>query len=202
LNQQIAALRDQLQRIEAALDVSEQKTKEQEIAIADLGRRLNLALASKLEELSRYRSEFFGRLRDVLGDRKDFTIVGDRFVFQSEVLFATASDQLGEVGKTRLVLFAQVLKEIAEKIPDGIPWVLQVEGHTDKRPIMGSPRFPSNWELSAARAISVVNFLTTQGLPANRLAATGYGEFQPVDKGESDAALRRNRRIELRLTQR
>ncbi len=202
LNQQISALRDQLQRLEAALGISEQKSTEQEVVIADLGRRLNLALASKVEELSRYRSEFFGRLREVLGDRKDFTIVGDRFVFQSEVLFETASAELGEIGKTRLVLFAQVLQEVAQKIPAEIPWLLQVEGHTDRRPILNSPRFPSNWELSTARAISVVNFLIAQGMSANRLSATGYGEFQPIERGEDDASLRRNRRIELRLTQR
>ena len=202
LNQQINALRDQLQRIEAALDTSEQKSKEQGVVIADLGHRLNLALASKVEELSRYRSEFFGRLREVLGERKDFTIVGDRFVFQSEVLFDTGSADLGEIGKTRLVLFAQVLQEVATKIPPEIPWLLQVEGHTDRRPIQNSPRFPSNWELSTARAISVVNYLVAQDLPPNRLSATGYGEFQPIEKGDDDAALRRNRRIELRLTQR
>ncbi|MGD9537991.1 MAG: peptidoglycan -binding protein [Alphaproteobacteria bacterium] len=202
LNQQLSALREQLERLEAALDVSDEKAKEQEVVIADLGRRLNLALASKVEELSRYRSEFFGRLREVLGDRKDFTVVGDRFVFQSEVLFQTASADLEEVGKTRLVLFAQVLREVAEKIPQEIPWILQVEGHTDKRPIVGSFRYPSNWELSAARAISVVNFLVAQGIPADRLAATGYGEFQPVEAGDSEEDLRRNRRIELRLTQR
>ncbi len=202
LNQQVAALRDQLQRVESALDLSEQKTTEQEVVIADLGRRLNLALASKVEELSRYRSEFFGRLREVLGERKDFTIVGDRFVFQSEVLFESGSADRGEIGKTRLVLFAQVLKEVGDKIPKEIPWLLQVEGHTDRRPILNSPRFPSNWELSTARAISVVNFLVAQGLPPDRLSATGYGEFQPVEKGDDEASLRRNRRIELRLTQR
>jgi chemotaxis protein MotB len=202
LNQQIAALREQLQRLEAALDTSEQKSKEQEVMIADIGRRLNLALASKVEELSRYRSEFFGRLREVLGERKDFAVVGDRFVFQSEVLFDSGSADLGEIGKTRLVLFAQVLNEVANRIPAEIPWVLQVDGHTDKRPILNSPRFPSNWELSSARAISVVNYLISQGMPANRLAATGYGEFQPVTEGEDEDSLRRNRRIELRLTQR
>ena len=202
LNQQISALRDQLQRLEAALDVSEKNSSEQEVVIADLGHRLNLALASKVEELSRYRSEFFGRLREVLGERKDFTIVGDRFVFQSEVLFDTASADLGEIGKTRLVLFAQVLQAVATKIPKEIPWLLQVEGHTDKRPILNTPRFPSNWELSTARAISVINYLIAQGLPANRLSATGYGEFQPVEQGDDEASLRRNRRIELRLTQR
>lgn len=202
LNQQIAALRDQLGKLEAALGESEAKSKDQEVVIADLGRRLNLALASKVEELSRYRSEFFGRLREVLGERKDFTIVGDRFVFQSEVLFESGSADLGDIGKTRLVLFARALKEVADKIPPEIPWLLQVDGHTDRRPITNSPRFPSNWELSAARAISVVNYLIEQGLPANRLAATGYGEFQPVADGSDDDSLRRNRRIELRLTQR
>jgi chemotaxis protein MotB len=200
LNQQIAALREQLARIEAVLEVSEQKSKEQEVVIADLGKRLNLALAAKVEELARYRSEFFGRLREVLGERSDFTIVGDRFVFQSEVLFASGSDELGDIGKTRLVLFAQVLKEIAGKIPKNVPWILQIDGHTDKRPIH-TAHFPSNWELSAARAIAVVNFLNGEGVAPERLSATGFGEFQPLGPGDDEETLRRNRRIELRLTQ-
>ena len=201
LNQQILALRQQLARIEKALDVSEAEAKEQNTVIADLGRRLNVALAAKVEELARYRSEFFGRLREVLGERRDFTIVGDRFVFQSEVLFASGSAELGASGKERLVTFTDILQEVATKIPDDLPWILQVDGHTDKNPIQ-TARFPSNWELSAARAISVVNFLVELGLPPSRLSATGYGEFQPLDTRDDEIAYRRNRRIELRLTQR
>ena len=201
LNQQIEALRTQLQRIEAALDVSERKAEEQEVTIADLGRRLNMALAAKVEELASYRSEFFGRLRQVLSDRRDFTIIGDRFVFQSEVLFGSASDELGVDGQERLGKFADILKEVMVRIPPDLPWILQVDGHTDRRPIQ-TPRFPSNWELSAARAISVVNFLVDQGIPARHLSATGYGEFQPIDARDDEIAYRRNRRIELKLTQR
>ena len=201
LNQQIEALRTQLQRIEAALDVSERKAEEQEVTIADLGRRLNMALAAKVEELASYRSEFFGRLRQVLSDRRDFTIIGDRFVFQSEVLFGSASDELGVDGQERLAKFADILKEVMVRIPPDLPWILQVDGHTDRRPIQ-TPRFPSNWELSAARAISVVNFLVDQGIPARHLSATGYGEFQPIDARDDEIAYRRNRRIELKLTQR
>jgi chemotaxis protein MotB len=201
LNQQILALRQQLARIEQALEVSEAKAEEQNVVIADLGRRLNVALAQKVEELARYRSEFFGRLREVLGERRDFTIVGDRFVFQSEVLFESGSAEIGASGKERLVTFADILNEVATNIPQELPWILQVDGHTDKKPIQ-TARFPSNWELSAARAISVVNFLIEQGLAPGRLSATGYGEFQPLDGRDDEIAYRRNRRIELRLTQR
>ncbi len=201
LNQQIASLREQLQRIELALQASETKTAEQEVVIADLGRRLNLALAAKVEELAAYRSEFFGRLREVLSDRRDFTIIGDRFVFQSEVLFASASDELEAAGQERLATFAATLREVMARIPPDLPWILQVDGHTDRIPIQNE-RFPSNWELSAARAISVVNYLIAAGIPPQRLSATGYGEFQPIDERDDEIAYRRNRRIELKLTQR
>ena len=201
LNQQIAALRAQLGRVEQALQISEQKSEEQEVTIANLGQRLNMALAAKVEELAAYRSEFFGKLREVLSDRRDFTIIGDRFVFQSEVLFASASDQLEPAGHQRLAQFAQVLQEVMVDIPGELPWILQVDGHTDARPIK-TARFPSNWELSAARAISVVNFLIALGIPPERLSATGYGEFQPLDERDDEIAHRRNRRIELKLTQR
>ena len=201
LNQQIDALRSQLGRVEQALQVSELESEEQEVTIANLGQRLNMALAAKVEELAAYRSEFFGRLREVLSERRDFTIIGDRFVFQSEVLFASASDQLGPEGHERLAQFAQVLKEVMVRIPTDLPWILQVDGHTDRRPIQ-TARFPSNWELSAARAISVVNFLIALGIPPEHLSATGYGAFQPIDDRDDEIAHRRNRRIELKLTQR
>ena len=201
LNQQIDALRTQLGRVEQALQISELKSEEQEVTIANLGQRLNMALAAKVEELAAYRSEFFGRLREVLSDRRDFTIIGDRFVFQSEVLFASASDQLEAEGHDKLAKFAQVLREVMVQIPTELPWILQVDGHTDSRPIQ-TARFPSNWELSSARAISVVNFLIALGVPPERLSATGYGEFQPLDDREDEIAYRRNRRIELKLTQR
>ncbi len=201
LNQQILALREQLARIETALGATEAKDREQSVVIANLGRRLNLALAKKVEELERYRSEFFGRLREVLGERTDVTIVGDRFVFQSEVLFASGSANLGEVGKAQLGTFATTLLEISEKIPDELPWILRVDGHTDRVPI-NTAAFPSNWELSSARANSVVKFLTNQGVSPARLAATGFAEHQPIDPGDSAEAYRRNRRIELKLTER
>ncbi len=201
LNQQIAALRDQLATIAAALDASEAKTKDQETQLADLGNRLNQALASKIEELARFRSEFFGRLRAVLGDRPDIRIVGDRFVFQSEVLFAPASADLSEDARRQLEPVAAALKEIAKEIPPDINWVLRVDGHTDKRPI-ATVQFPSNWELSTARAIAVVRYFVDQGIAADRLAAAGFGEHQPIDPGDNDEAWRHNRRIELKLTER
>ena len=201
LNQQILALREQLARIEDALQATEAKDREQNVVIADLGRRLNLAVAQKVQELERYRSEFFGRLREVLGERSDVTIVGDRFVFQSEVLFASGSAQLGEEGKAQLATFATTLLEIGEKIPDDLPWTLRVDGHTDRVPIH-TPAFLSNWELSSARATSVVKFLVSQGVPPTRLASTGFGEYRPIDPRDGEEAYRRNRRIELKLTER
>ncbi len=201
LNRQIAALRQQLSRLAVTLEATEADIAQRDVRIADLGRRLNVALASKVQELARYRSEFFGRLREVLGQRRDIRIVGDRFIFQSEVLFASGSAELGEAGKGQMAQLAGTLKEIAAKIPKDVPWILRVDGHTDSAPIH-TPLFPSNWELSAARAISVVQFLIAQGIDADNLAATGFGEFQPLDSGQSLDAFRRNRRIELKLDSR
>jgi len=201
LNTQVATLRDQLARIAAALDASEAKVKEQQGQIVELGKRLNLALVNKVEELARYRSEFFGRLREILGDRPDIRIVGDRFVFQSEVLFAPGSAELGEEAKKKLAPVIGALKEIAGKIPPEVNWILRVDGHTDRRPISSS-QFPSNWELSTARAISVVRFALEEGVPATRLAAAGFADKQPLDSHGSEEAYRRNRRIELKLTER
>jgi chemotaxis protein MotB len=201
LNQQMAALRQTLAKISQALEVSEKLAADQKIQVSSLGQRLNAALASKVHELSRYRSEFFGRLRELLGGKKGVRIVGDRFVFQSEVLFAKGSADMGEAGKKRLLQLAQTLREISKDIPPDIDWVLRVDGHTDKDPIHTS-RFPSNWELSSARAISVVQFLVSQNLPPNRFAAAGFGEFQPLEKRDDEIAKRRNRRIELKFTQR
>ncbi|HEX3864994.1 MAG TPA: peptidoglycan -binding protein [Stellaceae bacterium] len=201
LTASIAALRDQLAKIAAALDVSESKVKDQQTQIADLGKRLNLALANKVQELARFRSEFFGRLRQIIGDRPDIRIVGDRFVFQSEVLFDQGSADLGDAAKRQLDPVIAALKAISEKIPPDLNWVLRVDGHTDKRPIK-SQQFPSNWELSAARAISVVRYAISQGIPANRVAAAGFADNQPIDPGDSEDAFRHNRRIELKLTDR
>src|SRR3984893_10242449 len=201
LNAQITTLREQLSRIAAALDVSEAKVKEQQGQIVELGKRLNLALVNKVEELARYRSEFFGRLREILGDRPDIRIVGDRFIFQSEVLFAPGSAELGDDAKKQLAPVIGALKEIAAKIPPDINWILRVDGHTDHRPISSS-QFASNWELSTARAISVVRFAIEEGVPAARLAAGGFADKQPIDPRSADDAYRHNRRIELKLTER
>ncbi len=201
LNRQIASLREQLARLNSILDATDVQNEEQQVQIADLGRRLNIALASKVQELARYRSEFFGRLRQVLGEHPDIQIVGDRFVFQSEVLFETGSAELGAEGQTQMARLARTLLDISRDIPAELDWVLRVDGHTDNRPIR-TTQFPSNWELSSARAISVVKFLIGQELPPNRVAATGFGEFQPIDAGNDEIAYRRNRRIELKLTQR
>ncbi len=201
LNQQMNALREQIAGLAKALEASEQKAAKQKVQIAALGKRLNAALASKVQELSRYRSEFFGRLREVLGNQPGIRVVGDRFVFQSEVLFASGSAEIGESGKTQLQQLADTLKELIGRIPNDIDWVLRIDGHTDKRPI-STPKFPSNWELSTARAISVVKFLIEQGIPSDRLAATGFGEYQPIDARDDEIAYRRNRRIEFKLTQR
>jgi chemotaxis protein MotB len=201
LNRQLAALREQLARVSEALELSEAESAEQEVQIADLGKRLNVALASKVQELARYRSEFFGRLREILGNRQDIRIVGDRFVFQSEILFASGSATIAQEGRPQLARLASTLKEIAAEIPGDLEWVLRVDGHTDLQPI-NTAAFPSNWELSTARAVSVVKFLVEQGIPAQRLAATGFGEFQPLDAGGDEISYRRNRRIEFKLTER
>jgi chemotaxis protein MotB len=201
LSAAVAALREQLAQIAAALDISEAKAKDQQTQIADLGRRLNLALATKVQELARFRSEFFGRLHEIIGDRPDIRVVGDRFVFQSEVLFAPGRAELADDAKQQLDPVIAALKEISAKIPKDINWVLRVDGHTDHRPISNA-QFASNWELSAARAISVVRYAIAQGIPPNRLAAAGFADQQPLDPGDSADAYRRNRRIELKLTER
>lgn len=202
LNQQIAALRHQISALEGVLEASETRDRENQTKIADLGRRLNVALAQRVQELARYRSDFFGRLREILGERPDIRIVGDRFVFQSEVFFSTGSDEIGLAGINELNALAGAILELDQVIPEDIPWVLRVDGHTDKRPLAGTGRFRTNWELSAGRAISVVRFLVDSGIPANRLAAAGFGEFQPIDGDETDEAYAKNRRIELKLTER
>jgi chemotaxis protein MotB len=200
LNQQIAALRRQLGALEQALEVSEKKDRESQTRIADLGQRLNLALAQRVQELSRYRSDFFGRLRSILGNRPDIRIVGDRFVFQSEVFFDTGQAVLKPEGRAELDKVASVLLDLNRQIPADIAWVLRVDGHTDVRPIAGGTR--TNWDLSAARAIAVVQYLIGKAMPPQRLVAAGFGEFQPIDPGTTEEAYSRNRRIELKLTER
>lgn len=201
LNRQLAAVREQLEQLNAALDAAKLAAKDKDLKIEELGRELNLALATRVQELSRYRSEFFGQLQAVLGERKDVQIVGDRFVFSSEVLFASASDEVSADGMIQLTRLAETLKTLATEMPQDLPWVLQVDGHTDRRPI-ATARFPSNWELSTARALAIVKFLRSQGIPPERLAATGYGEFHPLDARATEEAYARNRRIELKLTSR
>ena len=201
VNQQLAALRRQLAALEQALETAESREKESQTRISDLGSRLNVALAQRVQELTRYRSDFFGRLRQILGNRPGVQIAGDRFVFQSEVLFDAGQAALGQGGRPDLDRLAQALIELEKEIPPDIAWVMRVDGHTDRRPIQ-SAQFPSNWALSSARAIAVVQYLAGRGVSPQRLAATGFGEFQPADTGDGDEAFRRNRRIELKLTER
>ncbi|MBX4957878.1 peptidoglycan -binding protein [Rhizobium lentis] len=201
LNQQIAALRSQIAAVEAALQASEEKDRVSQTKIADLGSRLNVALAARVQELNRYRSDFFGRLREILSDRENIRIVGDRFVFQSEVLFPSGSADLNPEGQTEMAKLAAALLDLAKEIPPEINWVLRVDGHTDNVPLAGTGRYRDNWELSSVRAISVVKFLIGQGVPADRLVAAGFGEFQPIAPGNSPDARATNRRIELKLTE-
>jgi chemotaxis protein MotB len=202
LNQQISALRRQIAALESALDVTEKKEKDAQLHIADLGQRLNVALAQRVQELSRYRSDFFGKLRDILGNRPDIRIVGDRFVFQSEVFFDSGQAVLRPEGRAELEKLATALLDLEKQIPSEINWVLRVDGHTDTRPLSGTTQFKTNWDLSAGRAISVVQYLISKGVPPQRLVAAGFGEFQPIDPGTTDEAHSRNRRIELKLTER
>ncbi len=200
LNQQLAALRTQIGALEAALESSEARDTESRTQIADLGRRLNLALAQRVQDLSRYRSDFFGRLRQILEGRADVRVVGDRFVFQSEVLFDPGQADISPEGTPDLDALADAILQLEKEIPPDINWVLRIDGHTDIRPISNA-RFPSNWELSAARAISVARYLVSKGVSPNRLVAAGFGEFTPLDPGNTEEAYRRNRRIEFKLTE-
>jgi chemotaxis protein MotB len=201
LNQQLAALRRQMAALEEALNASEQKDKESQSRIADLGRRLNVALAQRVQELTRFRSEFFGRLSRILGDRPDIRVVGDRFVFQSEVFFDPGSATLKPEALAELDKLASAILDLEKEIPPDLNWALRIDGHTDNRPI-ATAQFPSNWELSAARAIAVVQYLISKGVSPSHLIAAGFGEFQPLDPGATDEAHARNRRIELKLTER
>ncbi len=201
LNQQLLALRRQIAALNEALQAAEAKDKDAQTRITDLGARLNVVLARQVQELQRYRSDFFGRLRELLRDRKDIRVVGDRFIFQSEVLFPSGQAQMTPEGLSAIDQLAQAIVEVERQIPSEVDWVIQVDGHTDSRPI-ASREFPSNWELSSARAISVVKYLASRGVSPRRLVAAGYGEFAPLEEGTTDEILRRNRRIELKLTNR
>lgn len=201
LNQQVDQLKGQLLAVAASLDLMHQQGRDKDVQIANLGQKLNVALASKVEELQQYRSEFFGKLRSVLENRPGIQIVGDRFVFQSEVLFPVGSADMTQAGTAQMTALAVTVKDVANEIPPDVNWVLRVDGHTDPRPVKGGA-FASNWELSAARAITVVKLLIADGVPANHLAATGFGEYQPLGPGDTPDAYSKDRRIELRLTDR
>ncbi|MGY9051438.1 MAG: peptidoglycan -binding protein [Alphaproteobacteria bacterium] len=200
LNMQLKALRKQMLEMQALLDDSKERDIDQKARISDLGKKLNLALAQKVKELSEYRSEFFGKLKEILGDRSDIKVIGDRFIFQSEVLFGSGESEINIEGKRQLAKLTVAILDLMDEIPNDVNWILRVDGHTDKQPIRNA-KFNSNWELSSARAISVVKFLIQMGIPANKLAATGLGEFQPIDDYDDQEAYRRNRRIELKLTE-
>ena len=201
LNQQIAAMRRQLSQLNSLLDAAEERNKTSDAQVTDLGRRLNSALAQKVQELNKYRSEFFGRLRQILSQRSDILVVGDRFVFQAEVLFPKGKSELNAAGETEMLKLADAVKQLEKEIPPDIAWVLRVDGHTDNDPIQ-SVEFKSNWELSAVRAISVVKYLESQGVQSKHLVAAGFGQYQPLVEGDTEDAKSENRRIELKLTER
>ena len=201
LNQQIAALRTQIGSLEDALNASESRDRQSNAKIADLGKRLNVALAQRVQELNRYRSDFFGRLREILSDRENIRIVGDRFVFQAEVLFPSGSEVINDAGSEEMKKLAGAIVELAKEIPPEIDWVLRVDGHTDAVPLSGTGRYKDNWELSSARSTSVVKLLIENGVPPSRLVAAGFGEFQPLEPGDTPEVQSRNRRIELKLTE-
>lgn len=201
LNRQLAAVREQLNKLSAELDLANAHIKDKDRKIADLGARLNLALANKVNQLEKYRSEFFGKLRAALGNRADIRIVGDRFVVPTDILFDSGSAQLNPAAQEQMKKLAQTLNQVAAEIPSSLDWIVRIDGHTDKRPIHNA-QFASNWELSTARAVAIVKYLVVQGIPANRLSANGFGQFQPLDPADTPEAYARNRRIEIQLTNR
>jgi chemotaxis protein MotB len=201
LNRQIKNMQRQLAEISRALQLAEAKNLEQQDQLKDLGRRLNIELARRVNRLERYQSEFFGRLREILGDNPYIRIEGDRFVLQSELLFESGSANLGESGRSHLNRVADTLKQLAGKIPEDLNWILRIDGHTDRMPIR-TAKFASNWELSTARAVSVVRFLAEQGIPESRMTAAGFSKFHPIDPADTFEAYRKNRRIEIKLTSR
>lgn len=201
LNAKLDSLQAQLEEIGRALAAAEGRNAEQAAQIEDLGKRLNVALAREVNRLTQYRSDFFGRLREVLGANSSVRIVGDRFVLPSELLFDSGSATLAEPGRRELAKLAGTVRDLAARIPGDIDWILRIDGHTDQVPIK-TANFADNWELSTARALSVVHFLVEQGIAPQRLSATGFGEFHPIDPAPTPEAYRRNRRIELKLTAR
>ena len=202
LTAQVEAMRAQLAGLARALELAEAGGRDKDVQIANLGARLNAALAAKVEELQRYRSDFFGRLRDLLANRPGVQVVGDRFVFQSEVLFPVGSANLSAAGQEQLAALAATIREVSGQIPVGVAWIMRVDGHADRQPLSARSGYATNWELSAARAITVVKQLIADGVPPAHLAATGFGDHQPIDPADSFEAYAKNRRIELRLTDR
>ncbi|MDO6484208.1 peptidoglycan -binding protein [Shimia thalassica] len=230
LNQQVAALRSQLTGLQALLDDSKDRDQAAQVQLQTLGQDLNAALAraaveerkrrqleeeerkrleaeaaalkDKTRDLEKFRSEFFGRLRDVLGAQEGVRIVGDRFVFSSEVLFGVGSANLSDEGKAEIAKVADILARIAGEIPAEIDWILRVDGHTDNQAFFGNGKYADNWELSQGRALSVVRYMIDGlGIPPERLAANGFGEFQPLDPALTPEARAKNRRIELKFTE-
>ena len=201
LNRQLAAVQDQLKQITAALEIANKNVKDKDVKIAELGKELNIALANKINQLEKYRSEFFGKLREALGNRPDIRVVGDRFVVPTDILFDTGSAELSPDAQASMAKLAKTLNEVAAEIPSSLDWVLRIDGHTDKRPIH-TDQFPSNWELSTARATAIVKQLAVQGIQPRHLSANGFGQFQPLDPKDSEAAYAKNRRIEIQLTNR
>ena len=200
LNQNVAQLKAQLAAVSQALDLAQKEGRDKDVQIANLGAKLNAALAAKVQELQQYRSEFFGKLRQVLAGRPGIQVVGDRFVFQSEVLFPLGSADLTQQGIAQMTALAVTIKDIATEIPPDLHWILEVEGFTDPQPVKAGSQFSSNWELSAARAITVVKLLKDDGVPPDHLAAAAFGEYQPIAPGDSPDDYAKDRRIELRLT--
>lgn len=201
LNQQIKNMKWQLEEISRALEVAEVKKLAQKAELKELGKRLNIVLARRVNKLERYRSEFFGRLREMLGDNPNVRVEGDRFVLQAELLFGSGSAEIGVEGKSHLLKLSKTLKQLLKRLPEDINWILRIDGHTDRVPVHNE-RFASNWELSTARAVSVVRFLADQGIPESRMTAAGFSKFHPVDPADTAAAYRKNRRIEIKLTSR
>jgi chemotaxis protein MotB len=201
LNRQVAEVREQFARLSAALDLADRDSRAKDVKLAELGQQLNAALASQVGKLERYRSEFFGKLREALGSRSDVRVVGDRFVVPTDILFASGSAELDPGAEAQLAQLVATLRELGDRIPRDIDWVLRIDGHTDRLPIR-TERFPSNWELSTARAVAIVKYFIAEGVPAERLSANGFGQYQPLDPADGPVAYARNRRIELQLTNR
>ena len=201
MKRNIEKLNDRLSELSSLLIAAEEKDKANKVKVENLGKKLNQALAGKLQEISKYQSEFFKKIREVLGDREDIIISGDRFIFPSEIFFESGSDYIQETGRQKLFNIAISLKEISEKIPNKIDWILRIDGHTDKVPI-NNEKFKSNWHLSSSRAINIVKFFIEQGIPPNRLVAAGFGEYSPLLLDQSEKAYEKNRRIEIKLTTR